>query len=148
MKNIVSIMVMIPLILSFNLAIAQDKKYTPADNEALYGIWISKNYDETKGRFPAQWKIIQGGQVKYFYIREPDPVVYDGTFEIIEKWTDANDTIWYKSQWQLAPGGGEFYQLAKIIKSGETLEYVIDVNGYPEKLNVNDETYVIFQKEK
>ena len=148
MKNIVSIMVMIPLILSFNLAIAQEKKYTPTDNEALYGIWVSKKYDETKGRFPAQWEIMHGGQVKYFYIREPNPMVYEGTFEIIAKWTDANDTVWYKTQWQLAAGGGEFYQLAKIINSGKTLEYVIDITDYPKKLNVDDQTYVIYQKEK
>ena len=96
MKNIVSIMVMIPLILSFNLAIAQDKKYTLTENEELYGIWISKKYDETKGRFPAQWMIMQGGQVKYFYTRETNPVEYDGTFEIIDKWTDANNIVWYK----------------------------------------------------
>jgi hypothetical protein len=94
-------------------------KYVPAPNEMFYGTWTNDKITPQKTvAFPGGWK-------NYNLISDANPVE-EGTEQIVEKWTDPEGNIWYKSYGTITKGeyiGMKWQSLHKFNKSGTVREY-------------------------
>lgn len=66
---------------------AQDK-YTPKENEELFGRWKFRTINEQKVIDSVGWKI--------YYGTSNDVLLDEATLQIESKWTDERGNIWYK----------------------------------------------------
>jgi len=124
------------LIVFAGSAIAGDKVYEPTKNEVLYGTWINKDY---KGPQPLPKRIYY--PVGIFELlpdktsTKPD---WQGTYRIIDKWSDSEGNVWYKITSKCCKTGlraKKSYALYKISKSGSVCEHVSSFYEYPKKVD-------------
>jgi len=108
------------------------RKYVPRANEELNATWIQENNDHR-----AQKEIIgpDGRFETYWKLSDPNPA-WEGTFEIVKRWTDRKGNAWYRVQGTVTgcrgqaksygipcPGvGSKWHELFRITKSGTALE--------------------------
>lgn len=70
-------------------------KYTPNENEELYGTWVNKEYSGSIYYQP-QKEVVTADRYDWYHLI-PDSVPYEGgTYQIDSKWMDAKGNIWYK----------------------------------------------------
>ena len=99
-------------------------KYVPKPNEEINGTWINEKISPQKNvNTPDGWK-------QYLPVSDSVPF-YEGTGEIISKWTDSEGNIWYKSLITITGGTGDgdatkiiLAELDKLSKSATVWESV------------------------
>ncbi len=135
-------LLIVPILVS-NPISADDRGYSPKDNEELFGTWVNIEYNE------------EGWWVKIVFNKDETYETYDseksakppylGKFVIDDKWTDTEGNVWYKFYTTYAMkghiGGGGGYWLARIGGSGNTIEGVFASNEYPEQIDPNNLKY-------
>jgi hypothetical protein len=68
-----------------------------------------------------------------------------GTFQIVKKWKDSGENIWYKIKMQ-NPKYGTKYKLATISKDGNKLEFVCKSDKYPAEIDKNEPDYCNYMR--
>ena len=63
-----------------------------------------------------------------------------GMFQIVKKWKDSEENIWYKIKMQGLKYGMR-YKLAKVSKDGNKLEFVCKSDKYPAEIDKNKPDY-------
>ncbi len=105
--------------------------------EKLHGTWI--NVNPLHGGY--KWILNPDGTASYF--NRDGTIHTEGRFVIEKKWTDAEGNTWYKTRekWNVAPyvelGATPSYTLAKVDRSGKTLESDGGIYGAPDDFSVS-----------
>jgi hypothetical protein len=135
MKSTLALILSITLVAFAAAALAGERGYVAQDNEELYGIWI--NLSKSKG---AQEQIFKPDGT-YGYIR--GAVKGRGKYLITGKWKDSQDNIFYRYHYVVHEyfGGFEYYVLANISKSGDTLETLHDSDHFPTEIEQESTFY-------
>jgi len=120
------------------ISFADDKAkygfYIPSEKEELYGTWVNKKY--TGEQYSQKIEMYDWGYYEV-YAKVTDTFFVNGTYIIVDKWTDSAGNIWYK---EYIRGRNELYpifELDKISKSGTVWEYVIGYDDFPTADNMN-----------
>ena len=68
-----------------------------------------------------------------------------GTFQIVKKWKDPEENIWYKIKIQDLKYGTK-YKLATINKDGNKLEFVFKSDKFPAEIDKNEPDYCNYMR--
>lgn len=113
--------VSILLLLAFTLSYAEEKKaYTPKDDEEIYGTWVNTDYSLAQLQ---KMSVKPSEIIRSASATDESSYQYMLTFTIIDKWTDSEGNICYKTE-NKDTYGLFYYVLYKISSSASTLEYV------------------------
>jgi hypothetical protein len=117
-------------------------KYVPKANEEIYGTWTNPE--------SAQQKVVisPSGWLIYAYTDDASEI-WGGTGQIVQKWTDSQGVIWYKTFSTITSGygggrGGRSQSLYRLSKGGtvmEAQEAVVsdfDPKQFPAKIDPKD----------
>jgi len=128
MKSLLALVLSITLVVFAAGALAGERGYIAQDNEELYGIWLNSG----KSQGPQEQIFRPDGT--YEYLR--GAIIARGRYLITGKWNDSQGNILYRYHYVVheAFGEYEFYILAKISNSGNTLETLRDSETYPTEI--------------
>jgi hypothetical protein len=117
-------------------------KYVPRANEEIYGTWTNPD--------SAQQKVVIGpsGWLIYAYMDDTSEI-WGGSGQIVQKWTDSQGVIWYKTFSTVTSGygggrGGKSQSLYRLSKGGTVLEAQeatvadLDPKQFPARIDPND----------
>ena len=117
-------------------------KYVPKANEEIYGTWTNPD--------SAQQKLVisPSGWLVYAYLDDTSEI-WGGTGQIVQKWTDSQGVIWYKTFSTITTGyggnrGGKSQSLYRLSKGGTVLESqdavvaALDPKQFPAKMDPRD----------
>lgn len=132
------------------LASCVRRPYDAKQDEEIYGTWTSKtaSYHKVVIYSNGTWE-------NYVYETDQTPV-HKGTFQIVEKWRDANGIVWYKQLVQTTSGtaaGVKSQTLDRIEATGDVWESdfnlyfdKIDPNSFPTTINPKSYFYTKYQR--
>jgi hypothetical protein len=129
---------------------ADDKEkygfYVPSSKEVLYGTWINTTYT---GHTNAQRIDMFDWGYWEEYAKVTDTFSINGTFIIVDKWTDSEGNTWYKEYIRMRNGLYADFELDRISKSGTVWEYVFGYDDFPTADNMNSKNpyYRIYYRE-
>jgi hypothetical protein len=117
---------------------------TLAGDEEISATWINTDYNH----FTFQKRVFNPDGTFRFYRYESSlsPEI-EGTYSIIEKWTDSEKILWYKLKATVIKKGKsteDYYYLSKISNSGKKLEFVFHASDYLKVINPDRKTYRIY----
>jgi hypothetical protein len=117
---------------------------TVAGDEEISATWINTDYNH----FTFQKRVFNPDGTFRFYRYEssPSPEI-EGTYSIIEKWTDSKKFLWYKLKATVIKKGKlseDYYYLSKISDSGKKLEFVFHASDYLKVINPDRKTYRVY----
>lgn len=125
------------------------RHYVAKAKEEIYGTWTSTQ------RSPHKLVMLPDGTwEEYIYESDAAPT-YKGTFQIIDKWKDAEGNVWYKEFVTLTfPAGTKemTQELDKIDKSGRVWEFDFNYvpkyepGSFPKEINPKGNDYGIYQR--
>ena len=137
--SVVSILVVLTLTVSYA---EQKKGYVPKDDEEIYGTWVNTDY--SLGRM--QKMIVKPSEIiRFSSATDESSYQYMLTFTIIDKWTDSEGNIWYRTE-NKDTLGIVYSVLDKISSSGSILEYVWSHYEYPTEIDPNHVEYRIYHR--
>jgi hypothetical protein len=121
--------------------------YVPRKNEEIYGIWINTTY--TGWTYAQKWVIYDWGGYER-YSKATDETFVIGAYIIVDRWTDSEGNIWYKTYVHERNEWIPVFELNKISKAGAVLEYVIAFDDFPTADNMNSKNpyYRIYYREQ
>ena len=147
--------VVLALIVALLVIGCTSQQYVPNDS-IIYGRWIN---DEYSGKITEFQKLTIGpDELKYYYkVADRIPFLAASHYTIVDKWYGSGSSlfgprgIWYKIEWE-DPGTAQlkYYGLARIGKSGSTLEFVDQqaTQGWPTEIDKNHANYRIYYRQK
>ena len=117
---------------------------TLAGDEEISATWINTDYNH----FTFQKRVFNPDGTFRFYRYEssPSPEI-EGTYSIIEKWTDSEKILWYKlkaTEIKKGKSKEDYYYLSKISDSGKKLEFVFHASDYLKVINPDRKTYRVY----
>ena len=117
---------------------------TLAGDEEISATWINTDYNH----FTFQKRVFNPDSTFSFYRYEssPSPEI-EGTYSVIEKWTDSEKFLWYKLKATVIKRGKtaeDYYYLSKISDSGKKLEFVFHPSDYLKVIYPNKPTYRVY----
>ena len=117
---------------------------TLAGDEKISATWINTDYNH----FTFQKRVFNPDGTFRFYRYESSPSPeFEGTYSIIEKWTDSEKIIWYKlkaTEIKRGKSTEDYYYLSKISDSGKKLEFVFHASDYLRVINPDRKTYRVY----
>jgi beta-lactamase regulating signal transducer with metallopeptidase domain len=132
-------------------SIGPDVTYVAKEDEELYGIWLNDDYSlkNENNSFMFDRSLIEfksdGRLILYETALDSDSIVkHFHTYNIENKWTDSNGTIWYKFYQYCSQTNTTHYTLCKISNSGKTLEYSNFSGAYPDDIYQDSYLYDYF----
>ncbi len=119
---------MLALVVTLMLMGCTSQLYVPNDSN-IYGRWIN---DEYSGKITEFQKLTIGpDELKYYYkVADRIPFLAASHYTIADKWYGSMRSlfgprgIWYKIEWEDPEWSVKYHELARIGKSGATLEFV------------------------
>jgi hypothetical protein len=115
---------------------------TFAESEEICCTWINTEY--TSDSRPQKIEFHIDGTFAAYKTKPSADATQRGTFQIIKKWKDSEENIWYQIKME-NPITGTKYKLARVKKSGDRLEFVCNSEKFPteiEKKNPDYSNYV------
>jgi len=109
-----------------------------SESDEICCTWINTKY--VSGNPPQKLIFNYDGTFAHYGTKISTDAFNRGTFQIIKKWKDSEDNIWYQIKMQ-DPKSGMKYKLAKISKNRDKLEFVCKSNKYPEEISTNNPNY-------
>jgi hypothetical protein len=117
--------------------------FVPSQNEEMYGTWVNAKYD---GMAHVQKFVYYywGYGEEFRKVADKDPSA-KWTFTIVDKWSDSDGSIWYKSYVITNNDFSVWFILSKISNHGTVFELVENVGDFPTAadLNPNNSNYYI-----
>jgi len=109
--------------------------YVPRDNEEIYGTWVNTTYP---GSIEYKQKIVMDFWGDWeTYAKATDETFDNGTFILVDRWTDSEGNIWYKEFVRQRNNPFPSFELDKISKIGTVWEYVFSYKDFPTADNMN-----------
>jgi hypothetical protein len=141
--KLISGVVSILVLLAFTLSYAEEEKaYIPKDDEEIYGTGVNTDYSLAQ----MQKMIVKPIEIiRFSSATDESSYQYMLTFTIIDKWTDSEGNIWYRTE-NKDTFGLVYYVLYKVSSSGSILEYVWSHYEYPTEIDPNHVEYRIFHR--
>jgi len=108
---------------------AEKEFYVPKFDEEINGIWINEEYNRTE--YKGKIRLYHWGYFEEYSLPDSEVVQYKGTFVIVDKWTDSEGNIWYKTYVRRSGRTTIYHELDKISNNGNTWEYVSHTVDFP-----------------
>ena len=150
-KAIVCVLMFLVTVFACLNSFGDDKEkygfYAPRDNEELYGTWVNTT---RPGSNEYKQKIVMNYWGDWETYKEATDEFFDnGTFIIVDRWTDSEGNIWYKEYIREQNYLYPIFELDKISKSGTVWEYLFGYDGSPTADNMNSKNpyYRIYYRE-
>jgi beta-lactamase regulating signal transducer with metallopeptidase domain len=113
--------------------------YVPKRNEEIYGTWVNKNYDGIDyEQIIVYYYWGYGEFVRYVTDKETSMKF---SFTIVDKWSDSEGNIWYKTYEITNNDYSIIYTLNKISNDATVFEYVDNVGDFPTRADLNKTNY-------
>ena len=117
---------------------------TLAGDEEISATWINTDYNH----FTFQKRVFNpdGTFSFYRYVSSFSPEI-EGTYSIVEKWTDSKKILWYKLKATVikrCKSTEDYYYLSKISDSGKKLEFIFHASEYLKVINPDKQTYRVY----
>jgi hypothetical protein len=128
---------------------ATEKKVTKRDYRFVSGTWINEEYNSHPHL--ARYVIRRDGTFDGYFKTTDTKEAVSGHYVIVEKWTDLEGNIWYKSHtWGVVMVEGKLlrYELAKFSNSGKVYENIALPGGFPTELDENNFHYHIYYRQE
>jgi hypothetical protein len=111
---------------------------TFAESDEICCTWVNTNY--VSGDRPQKLMFNFDGTFVTYNTKTSTEALQRGTFQIVKKWKDSEENIWYKIKMQ-NPKYGTKYKLAKVSNDGDKLEFVCKSDKYPAEIDKNEPEY-------
>jgi hypothetical protein len=111
---------------------------TFAESDEICCNWVNTNY--VSGDRPQKLMFNFDGTFVTYNTKTSTEALQRGTFQIVKKWKDSEENIWYKIKMQ-NPKYGTKYKLAKVSNDGDKLEFVCKSDKYPAEIDKNEPEY-------
>jgi len=148
-RMLVSIVILVLAVLSVAEGSDTEKKVTKRDYRFFSGTWINEEYDSRA--FVAKFIIYRDGTFDAYNRLSDTGKNSIGYYEIVEKWIDSEDNIWYKMHvWWGVKVEGEpgSYKLDKFSNSGKVWEHVEISGDFPTEMDENHTQYHIYYRQE
>jgi len=147
-RTLVSILILVLAVLIISEGYATEKRVTKRDYKFFSGTRINEEYNSH--HFPAKYVIRRDGTFDCYFRTTDTKVAVNGHYVIVEKWTDLEGNIWYKSHtWEgvMVEGKPWRYELDKVSNSGKVWEYIALPGDFPTELDENNFHYHIYYRQ-
>jgi hypothetical protein len=109
-----------------------------AESEEICCNWVNLKYvSDSK---PQKLILNYDGTFATYNTKTSTEALEQGIFQIMKKWKDSEETIWYQIKMQGLKYGTK-YKLAKISKDGAKLEFVCKPDKFPGEIDENEPEY-------
>ena len=109
-----------------------------SESDEICCTWITTKF--VSGDRPQKLIINFDGTFVTYKTKTSTDALERGMFQIVEKWKDSEENIWYKIRMQ-GLNYGTKYKLATISKDGNKLEFVCKPDKYSAEIDKNDPNY-------
>jgi hypothetical protein len=107
--------------------------YVPITNEELTGTWINTDYSDTHQKLV----VYHYGYYEGYGVVDRKYPIEKGTMTIVDKWTDSERNIWFKTYHRTSWIKTFYYQINKINSSGTIWEYYWDLDDFPTEAKID-----------
>jgi hypothetical protein len=117
---------------------------TFAESDEICCTWVNTKY--TTDNRPQKLVFHFDGTFATYKTKTSTDALQRGTFQVIKKWKDSEENIWYQIKMQ-NPLSGTKYKLARVRKDGDKLEFVCKSNKFPSEINENEPDYCNYMRD-
>jgi len=114
-----------------------------SESEEICCTWVNTKY--VSGERPQKLMFNFDGTFGTYNTKTSTEALQRGTFQIVKKWKDSGENIWYQIKMQ-NPKYGTKYKLATISKDGNKLEFVCKSDKYPAEIDKNEPDYCNYMR--
>jgi hypothetical protein len=104
--------------------------------------WINTDY--TSSERPQKMIFNYDGTFETYRSKETQNPIIRGVFQIDQKWTDTEGSIWYKIK--MFDMYGTQHNLVRIDKDGDKLEFMRKPHAYPESIDSDASNYSAYSR--
>ena len=115
-----------------------------SESDQICHTWVNIKY--VAGDRPQKIMLSNDGQFVTYDKKTSIEALQRGMFQIIKKWKDSEENMWYQIKMQ-NPKVGTKYKLARINKDGDKLEFVCKPDKFPAEIDKNDPDYCLYIRE-
>ena len=148
-RTLVSILIVVLAVRIIAEGYAADEKVTKKDYRFISGTWINEEYNSYA--FSARLEMHRDGSWDQYNRISDTGKKYTGHYKIVEKWTDSEGNIWYKTHIWYGPIDEVFisdYEIDKFSESGKVWEYISDIYAFPNEIDEDDLRYHIYYRQE
>jgi hypothetical protein len=109
-----------------------------ADSDEICCNWVNTKY--VSGNRPQKLILSDDGTFATYKTKTGTDADERGMFQIIKKWKDSEENIWYQIKMQGIKYGTK-YKLARISKDGDKLQFVCKSEKFPDEIDENAPDY-------
>ena len=127
----------------FCLALVFYAGETLAESDEICCTWVNSKY--VSGDHPQKLIFAFDGTFATYNTTTTIEALQRGTFQIVKKWKDSDENIWYQIKMH-DPIAGMKYKLAKISKGRDKLEFVCKLDKFPAEIDKNSVDYCNYKR--
>ena len=114
-----------------------------SESDEICCTWLNTNY--VSGERPQKLMLNFDGTFVTYKTETSTVALERGMFQIVKKWKDSEENIWYQIKMQGLKYGTK-YKLARVSKVGDKLEFVCKLDKFPAEINKNEPDYCNYLK--
>jgi len=114
-----------------------------SESDEICCTWVNTKY--VSGDRPQKLMLNFDGTFVTYKTKTSTDALERGMFQIVKKWKDSEENIWYKIKMQGLMHGTK-YKLATISKDGDKLEFVCKPDKYPTEIDKNKPDYCNYMR--
>ena len=114
-----------------------------SESDEICCTWVNTKY--VSGDRPQKLMFNFDGTFVTYNTKTSTEALQWGMFQIVNKWKDSEENIWYKIKMQGLKYGTK-YKLATISKDGNKLEFVCKSDKYPAEIDKNEPDYCNYMR--
>jgi hypothetical protein len=114
-----------------------------SESDEICCSWVNTKY--VSGDRPQKLMLNFDGTFATYKTKTGTDALERGMFQIIKKWKDSEENIWYKIKMQGLKYGTK-HKLAKISKDGDKLEFVCKSDKFPAEIDKNEPDYCNYMR--
>ena len=148
-RTFVLILMLALIILIICEGYAADNKVTKKDYRFISGTWINEEYNSHSHM--ERYVLYRDGTWDAYNKTSDTEKKQSGHYIIMEKWTDSEGNIWYKThKWlgEIVEGKPTFYILEKFSNSGKVAEFISLPGEFAAELDKNNFHYHIYYRQE
>ena len=116
---------------------------TFAESDEICCNWVNTKY--VSGNRSQKLILNDDGTFATYKTKTGNDALEQGMFQIIKKWKDSEENIWYQIEMH-NPIAGKKYKLAKVSKGGDKLEFVCKSDKFPAEIDKNELDYCNYMR--
>ena len=116
-----------------------------SENDEICQVWINTNYVD--GIKPQKLMLNYDGTFQGYKTMSSYETTQQGVFQVVKKWKDSENNIWYKIKMIELTMGKTKYMLARVNKSGDELIFCCNPDKYPDEINKNLPGYCRYKRD-